>query len=292
MNGAGGIHFSGATHDRYAELRDDESWLEQAWLAETTRVLPVAGTRVQVVDGKLGWTTPEAAPNGHRVLLSADPVRFAVIADASLAGDGWLPLRGLLPYLGAEEASYVVHAVGLAEWHWVTRHCPRCGGALQARSSGHVLRCRECRRDQFPRTDPAVIMLITDSDDRALLGRQPSWPAGRWSTLAGFVEPGESAEQAVRREVLEESGIRVGEVSYFGSQPWPLPASLMLGFVGIAESTEIRIDDDEIEDARWFSREEALAGALDGSVVIPSGVSISRTLITGWYGSELPGAWQ
>lgn len=287
------IHFAGATHDRTALRRTDEAWLETAWGEDEVRVLPIAGTRVPVVDGSIGWTTPDQAPDGVRVLLSGEgPPRFAVISEAALAGEDWFPLRGLLPHLSDDEASYVVHAVGLAEWHWATRHCPRCGDRLRPSQSGHVLHCDGCGKDQFPRTDPAVIMLIVDEDDRALLGRQAAWPAGRWSTLAGFVEPGESAEQAVRREVMEEAGIRVGRVDYVGSQPWPLPASLMLGYVGRAESTDIRVDDDEIEDARWVTREEARAGAEDGSLLVPSGISISRTLITSWYGEELPGSWR
>ena len=288
------INLGGATHERRAERRTDDDWLDAAWASADALALPIAGTRMHVADGALDWVVPSDAPEGQRIWLGESPTgpRFAVIASADLAEDGWFPLRGWLPFLTSEEASYVVHAAGLAEWQWATRHCPRCGGVLAPQQGGHVLCCTECGRDQFPRTDPAVIMLITDVEDRALLGRQPSWPAGRWSTLAGFVEPGESAEQAVRREVFEESGIRVGEVSYFGSQPWPLPASLMLGFTGVATSTEIAVDDDEIEDARWFSREEARALAESGELLIPPGISISRTLITGWYGEDLPGAWR
>lgn len=287
------IQFGGQTHDRFAERRRDEAWLDAAWGEDTARVLPIAGTRVQVAGEGLAWTSPGDAPEGQRVFLGevGGVARFAVISDAALAGDGWLPLRGLLPYLADEEASYVVHAIGLAEWHWAVRHCPRCGATLEVTQSGHVLRCTACGREQFPRTDPAVIMLIRDADDRVLLGRQPSWPEGRWSTLAGFVEPGESAEQAVRREVLEESGVRVGQVDYFGSQPWPLPASLMLGYFGLATDTAIRVDEDEIEDARWFSRDDLRRGAEDGTLLLPSGVSISRSLITEWYGEELPGSW-
>ena len=142
-----------------------------------------------------------------------------------------------------------------------TTHCPRCGGRLEPRQAGHVLRCPTCGRDQFPRSDPAVIMIVTDGEpgtpeERCLLGRSPAWPPGRYSTLAGFVEPGETMEDAVRREVHEETGVRVGEVAYFGSQPWPLPASLMIGFTGRATHTEIDVDGSEIEDARWFTREQ------------------------------------
>jgi NAD+ diphosphatase len=128
-------------------------------------------------------------------------------------------------------------------------------------------------------------------DERCLLGRQAAWPEGRYSTLAGFCEPGETLEDAVRREVAEEVGVRVGEVEYFGNQPWPLPASLMLGFVARAESTEIEVDAHEIEDARWFTRAEMKAGAEAGTLVLPGGVSISRSLVEHWYGGPLAGHW-
>lgn len=295
------VPLSGSTHGRLAERRRDDAWLEDAW--SRARVLPLAGSRVRVADGKVAWVDPGQAPPGRRILLGAEDAahaepRFAVIADAETApGEGseeWVPLRDALPSLAAEEASYVVHAVGLAEWHLVTNYCPRCAGELEPEQAGHVLRCVRCRRTQFPRVDPAVIMLVTDDRDRALLGRQSSWPERRWSTLAGFVEPGETPEQAVRREVWEESSVRVGPVEYAGAQPWPLPASLMLGFVGrLAEGAPdtIEVDGAEVAEARWFSREDLLAGARDGTVQIPSGISISRTLITGWYGGDLPGQW-
>jgi NAD+ diphosphatase len=185
-----------------------------------------------------------------------------------------------------------MHAIGLAEWHHATRFCPRCGGTLLSRAAGHELRCTQCDRAQFPRTDPAVIMAIThgDGDDEAiLLGRNRAWPAGRWSTLAGFCEPGETLEDAVRREVDEEVGVRVGEVAYFGSQPWPLPASLMLGFTGRALSTEIDVDGAEIEEARWWTRTELAAAARSGELVVPRGVSISSSLIESWFGGPLDG---
>jgi NAD+ diphosphatase len=184
----------------------------------------------------------------------------------------------------------------MAEWHWATRFCPWCGGPLEPRLAGAELVCTECGKAQFPRTDPAVIMAITHgepgADDEALLlGRQNSWPAGRYSTLAGFLEPGETLEDAVRREVWEEVGVRVGEVTYFGNQPWPLPASLMLGFLGRAETRDIRVDGREIEDARWFTRAQMKAGAENGDLVLPGGVSISRSLVEHWYGGPLPGSW-
>ncbi|WP_261376835.1 NAD(+) diphosphatase [Nocardioides sp. J9] len=184
----------------------------------------------------------------------------------------------------------------MAEWHWATRFCPRCGGGLAPRAAGHELVCTDCGKPQFPRSDPAVIMLIAHGepgapDERCLLGRGATWPAGRFSTLAGFCEPGEALEDAVRREVHEETGVVVGDVTYFGNQPWPLPSSLMLGFQGRALTEEIRLDDDDVEDARWFTREEMRRKAESGALVLPGGVSISRSLVEDWYGGPLPGSW-
>jgi NAD+ diphosphatase len=221
-------------------------------------------------------------------------VHFAMVIGPEAAGEGWTGLRGAIQHVEDREAALVVHAVGIAEWLFATRHCPRCGGLLQPAQLGHLLHCPDCGRDEFPRTDPAVIMVVVDGeapDDRCLLGRHPDWPPGRYSTLAGFVEPGESIEQAVRREVFEESGIKVGEVSYFGSQPWPLPRSLMVGCIAQAESTEVSVDGEEIEDARWFSRAEMKTEAEAGRLVLPGGISISRSLVEHWYGGPLPGQW-
>lgn len=291
MNSAG---LSGA-FDRCGASRTDDAWLDQTWSDPATRVVIFAGTRFAVADGRVSWVPSSRAPVGVKVLLGVGPggPRFALFGDRDLdpGADSWAGLREAFGLVDTDELGLLMQAVGLAEWHFSYRHCPNCGGSLESQLAGHVLHCPDCGRDQFPRTDPAVIMLITDDDDRALLGRQPSWPEGRWSTLAGFVEPGESLEDAVRREVFEEAGVLVGEVAYAGSQPWPLPASLMLGFTGRATSTDIEVDGEEIQAARWFSREDALKGAEDGSLIIPPGISISRSLITGWYGDDLPGSW-
>ncbi len=291
-------------HDRHGMLREDESWLEERWADPATRVLVIAGSRVRPVQGRLHWVSPQEAPDGLRVLLGErDGVEhFAVIVDPDEAPgdqDEWVVLRAVVQSLADEtiaDGPLVLHAIGLAEWLWATRHCPRCGGTLEPRQAGHVLRCTSCGRDQFPRSDPAVIMVVTDGepgspDERALLGRNAAWPEGRYSTLAGFVEPGETMEDAVRREVEEETGVRVGEVAYFGSQPWPLPASLMVGFTARAVHTEIDVDGSEIEDARWFTRAQMRAEAEAGTLVLPGGVSISRSLIESWYGGTLPGRW-
>ena len=291
---------SAHAHNRIGLRRTDADWLDARMADPATRVLVVSGNRLRPADGALEWVAPDAAPDGTLVLLGDhdDVVHVAVIvAPEDAPGDAgeWVPLRDVLSLLAEgtpEQAPLVMHAIGLAEWHHATRFCPRCGGTLLSRAAGHELRCTQCDRAQFPRTDPAVIMAIThgEGDDEAiLLGRNRAWPPGRWSTLAGFCEPGETLEDAVRREVEEEVGVRVGEVSYFGSQPWPLPASLMLGFTGRATSTEIDVDGAEIEEARWWTRAEFEAAGRAGEIVVPRGISISSSLIEGWFGRPLDG---
>jgi NAD+ diphosphatase len=293
-----GVHIalSRHAHDRIADRRVDEDWLADVWRDPATRVLVLAGTRFRLVDGRVPWVAPHDAPDGTRVLLGdlGGTVHFAVIVPPDRADETWTGLRGVIREVAEKEAALVVHAVGIAEWLFATRHCPRCGGTLEVAQLGHVLRCTSCGREEFPRTDPAVIMVVVDGeapDDRCLLGRHPAWPPGQYSTLAGFVEPGESIEQAVRREVFEESGIRVGDVGYFGSQPWPLPRSLMVGCIAKAESTEVSVDGEEIEDARWFTRAQMKAEAEAGTLLLPGGISISRSLVEHWYGGTLPGQW-
>jgi NAD+ diphosphatase len=298
------VALSRQAHDRHGLMRADEGWLDDQWADPRTRVLVLSGSRLRPVDGRIHWVGPAEAPDGLRILLGErDGVQhFAVVvdpADAPGSREEWVSLREALNAVAADDLSsgpFVLHAIGLAEWMHATRRCPRCGGVVEPRQAGHVLHCPDCGRDQFPRSDPAVIMIVTDgepgtAEERALLGRNSAWPENRFSTLAGFVEPGETMEDAVRREVQEETGVVVGEVEYFGSQPWPLPASLMIGFTGRAVATEIDVDGSEISDARWFTRADLLAGAEDGSVVLPRGVSISRSLIETWYGGELPGSW-
>lgn len=287
------IALSVRAHDRVGRRRTDQKWLDAVWSDPRTRVLPLARGRFPVTDGgtSLAWRGPEAAPEGQRVFLGErdDVAHFAVLV--AEPGEGWPDLRVVAPVLSAGDASLLVHAVALAQWHEGHRHCPRCGGRLESAAAGHVLTCTECGRQQFPRTDPAVIMLVTDEDDRALLGRQPSWPEGRYSTLAGFVDPGESLEDAVRREVAEEVGVVVEEVAYFGNQPWPFPASLMVGFIARAVTTDITVDGEEISDARWFTRSQVLEEAQAGTLLLPGGISISRSLVVAWYGGPLPGQW-
>ena len=289
------VALSRHAHNRLGLQRTDDAWLDGRWADPATRVLVVAGARLRPVDGDVDWQPPAEVPSGRRVLLGEEDgtTYFACLVEPDDApGDPqeWLPLRGLLPALAArpDRAPLLFHAIGLAEWHHATRFCPRCAGPLETRAAGHELRCTRCDRRQFPRSDPAVIMAVVHGEE-ILLGRQPRWPPDRWSTLAGFCEPGETLEDAVRREVAEEVGVAVGQVTYFGNQPWPLPASLMLGFVAHAESRTIDVDGAEIEAARWFTREQFRDAVAAGDMQVPRGVSISSSLLADWYGEPLPG---
>jgi NAD+ diphosphatase len=194
-------------------------------------------------------------------------------------------LRAAAPMLGGPDAALLAYAKGLTHWHSRHRFCGVCGHATRSEEAGHVRRCTDpaCATSHFPRTDPAVIMLVTDGE-RCLLGRQAAWQKGMYSTLAGFVEPGESLEEAVAREVFEEAGVRVGRVHYHSSQPWPFPASLMIGFHAEASDPRIVLDDDELTDARWFTRAQVRAPAAHG-FTIPGPDSIARRLIDDWVES-------
>ena len=299
------VALSAHAHNRMGLQRTDDAWLDARWADPATRVLVVSGSRLRPVDGEIRWVAPSESPQGTRVLLGEHDgaVHLAVIvgpADAPGAREDWVPLRALLPWLSdsaVDQAPLLLHAVGLAEWHHATRYCPRCGGRLESRAAGHELACEACNASQFPRMDPAVIMAITHgepgSDEEAiLLGHQGSWPEGRYSTLAGFVEPGETLEDTVRREVAEEVGVVVDEVRSFGNQPWPLPASLMLGFTGRAAGLDIDVDGAEISHARWFTREEFEAEGRAGRLLVPRGVSISSSLIEAWLGRPIDNAWR
>jgi NAD+ diphosphatase len=300
-------------HNRIAGRRTDDAWLDEVWGSDHTRVLLLHGPRLLVPgeppgSGAAGgsgdtagdaagqrpvWVAPSDAPAGQRLLLGEEDgaVYFALVTEELPSGMREEQLRTFVQDLEEAEAALVLHAVALAEWHAVNRYCPRCGSALELSQAGHLMVCSGCGKQQFPRTDPAVIMLVTDAQDRCLLGRQARWPEGRYSTLAGFVEPGESLEHAVAREVEEEVGVEIEAVDYFGNQPWPFPASLMVGFFARARTTEISVDGAEIADARWFTREQMLAEAEAGTLRLPGGISISRSLIETWYGAELPGQW-
>jgi len=205
--------------------------------------------------------------------------------DSELAGRGhFVSLRRIGPFIDRTNGGLLAYAQAMVHWHQQHRFCGTCGSPTRSEEAGHWLRCTSdrCKTLQFPRTDPAMIVRVTH-DDRCLLGRQSRWPARRYSVLAGFVEPGESLEDAVVREVFEEAGVRVEDVEYHSSQPWPFPASLMIGFTASARDDSINIDGDELEDVRWFSRDQLDEEVAAGNVILPSEIALAHHLIDGWY---------
>jgi NAD+ diphosphatase len=300
----GRLALSRSTVDRVTVRRGDVAWVEAAWEDPGTRVLVVHDSQALVrSDGdRLGlvFVPPARAPEGTRFLLGVDDdgvayfgVSGALTSDATVrSGENVvkpMALRQVGAVLSDRDAGLMTHAVALAYWHDTHTHCPRCGTATVPAPAGHLTTCPSDGTDHFPRLDPAVIMLVTDPDDRCLLARNAAWPQHRMSVLAGFVEPGESAEHAVAREVFEETAITVGQIRYLGSQPWPMPRSLMLGFQAVAAGGQrIVVDKEEIGEAHWFTRAELRASIDEGELAIAPTSSIARRLIEFWYGGELP----
>jgi NAD+ diphosphatase len=293
--------------DRAAERRADEAWLAAAWADQGSQVLVVErGKAIVALDGErasLVLVPPAQAPDGVRFLLGVDAggVAYFGVAGplpeppaASRAGTEVraAALREAGPLLADRDAGLMTHAVAVANFHDSHHFCPNCGAPSEPASAGHARRCTAEGTDEFPRVDPAMIVLVTDPQDRILLARNSAWPQHRVSILAGFVEAGESAEQAVAREVHEETGIAVTSVRYLGSQPWPMPQSLMLGFQASATgSLEFHVDHEEIAEAAWYSRADVKAAAAVGTLRLPAPVSIAHQIISAWYGAELPSCW-
>ncbi|CAN5357806.1 hypothetical protein BH23ACT9_BH23ACT9_37850 [soil metagenome] len=234
-----------------------------------------------------GW--PADLPPGHEPVLTGPGV-VAVLAEDDLAG---ALAEALGEFTDARAAMLtnpdghgLLAAVAFGQWRARTRFCPRCGGGLAAGDGGRVLRCKDGHQE-FPRLEPAVIMRVVDADDRIVLARQVSWPEGRVSVLAGFVDPGEALEDTVRREVMEEVGVTVGDVAYVKSQPWPFPSSLMLAFEARATSTQLQMLDGEIADAAWFSRDELRTAMAEGAVALPPPLSVAHQLVHAWLDAPL-----
>jgi len=295
------LALSRGTVDRLTEKRADQAWLDVAWADPGTRVLVVSDgqalARIDDETAALIFVPPGQAPEGTRFLLGQDAdgtVYFGVSGPLPPVPDGARPaaLREVGTLLGDRDAGLLTHAVALANWHDTHTHCPVDGTPTVAGPGGHFTVCPADGTEHFPRTDPAVIMLVTDPDDRCLLARNAAWPGRRVSILAGFVDPGESAEQAVIREVAEETQIKVTNVRYVGSQPWPMPRSLMLGFRADAPAGQaIVVDREEIAEAYWFSRDELVAAIKAREIALPPPVSIARQIIEQWYGGPLPSTW-
>jgi NAD+ diphosphatase len=283
---------SRVAHDRAHLARS----LPDPTAGRPVRVLTVDAQRsVPVCEGPTGpqliWDEQPELPLGAVYLGEADGVPYATVrGERSLtvngrAVDAWSGLREVGADLGDLDAGLLVQAIGILEWHERNRFSPLSGAATIIERAGWSQRDPSTGAEIFPRTDPAVIMLVHDGADRVVLGRQAVWPPGRFSILAGFVEPGESAEAAVAREVAEEVGLRVTDIRYVGSQPWPFPQSLMLGFVARAEGGDTLVPDPtEIEEARWFTRDELIRG--EGPAVLPPPVSIARHILDRWVAGE------
>ena len=289
--------FAGSPLDRAAERRTDEEWLALRRADPASRAVAAGAEGVlvreegdAVVPAELA--VAELGEGVETVLLGVDargavfgvdagalePEHVAQLAPAARVRG----LRDVAPRLSQPDGALLAHAAALLHWHRSHPHCSRCGAATDLTEAGYSRRCPACGAVHHPRTDPVVIMLVVDGD-RALLGRQARWPPGRWSAFAGFVEPGESLEEAVAREVLEEADVRVDAIAYRSSQPWPFPASLMLGFVARYAGGEARARDGELEGVRWFSRTE-LEGMRDGrdGLFLPPPAAIARRLVDAW----------
>ncbi|MBB5711633.1 NAD(+) diphosphatase [Sphingomonas xinjiangensis] len=286
MNAPG---FTGGTLDRADRIRHDDAMLAAAQADPRARLLVLDGLDPQVnADGRLGWTGLDAA-SGELLFLGFDGEGGPRFAAAPLPGErlpgGRSPaLNAALDRFRAEDAALYAAARSLVDWHARHGFCANCGTKTAIFRAGWGRKCPTCSAEHFPRTDPVVIM-IAEHDGRALLGRQPSWPAGRYSALAGFLEVGESIEEAVAREVLEEAGVCVDQVRYVASQPWPFPSSLMIACVAQAQDDAITMDVHELEDARWFTREEvrqALSRDPAAPFVAPPPYAIAYTLLSRW----------
>ncbi len=282
--------------DRAAKLREDEGWVAERLADPATRVAPVWRAR-NLVDMN-GSPTPHLLAPDASLLAEAQAVALLGLVDGiahfvidlshrdeeRLAGLGHFEdLRAVGPLMSHADGALMAYARGMMHWHLGHLHCGRCGHATEARQAGHVRYCSnpDCAAPVFPRTDPAVIMLIHHGD-HVLLARQTTWLPGMHSVLAGFVEPGESLEDAVAREVFEEAGVEIDDITYHSSQPWPFPSSIMLGFYGRAKSMALNIDTDELESGAWFHRDDLLNSPEDETFRLSRRDSISYRLISDW----------
>ena len=275
--------------DRAAHLRGDEAYLKSAWTSASVLVFMdekfvASNNQISFVSGS---SLGEYQSQTDYFLGVKDKENFFV---RHLASDEntkleLMTLREIGAFLSPRDIGLAVHAQGLANWHKKHPRCSQCGAATSVVLGGSVRRCLIDESEHYPRTDGAIIVLIKDEQDRVLLGRQKVWPKNRFSTFAGFVEPGESFENCVLREVREEAGVELTQINYLGSQPWPFPASLMIAFEAVTNTPQLaKADGDEIEEIRWFSRAEMKAAILDKSLILPLEISVARQMIKAWYG--------
>jgi NAD+ diphosphatase len=294
--------------DRAGHLRTNQTTLDQMW--QRAKIIHVADARLAVESGgtKLHFLTSDEVASlvssntfksGERYFLGLDELdqepyfawnASSVEPQGENAPAGYLTLREIGGLISEFEMEISLHAIALANWHKSHTHCARCGAPTSVAQGGAIRLCDKDKSEHYPRTDCAVIVLVRDHDDRILLGHQPIWPEGRFSCFAGFLEPGETFEQCVQREVLEESGVLVREISYLGSQPWPFPASIMISFDAVTDAPEIaRPDGQEITEVKWFSRAEVKAQSDAGTLLLPPTMSVARKMIDRWFAQGAEG---
>lgn len=298
-----------AVVERGTERRATDGFLAGLLAEGTYRTMVLAGGKTLVRDGRIVFLDPSVLPAGDSAVFlgsatasldglpAGTDLLLSVVADPDDDGGAGLlalaPGAALLGYreaaatLDPAEALVFIEANAIANWHRSHTHCPRCGAPTVPESGGWVRRCTADGTEHFPRTDPAIIVAVVGADGRILLGGGSNWESNRYSTLAGFVEPGESLEQAVVREIREEVGVRLHSPQYLASQSWPFPASLMLGFVAYTNDDVATPDGVEVTRARWFSQDELAAAVLSGEVTIPPRMSIARALIEHWHGGPI-----
>ena len=292
--------------NRESELRSDAAKLAQLW--KTAQIIHLVDARLSAGDDSLTFIDAAAVKAAQEIFVEGDRFFLGVGRDDNQAYfawnttwinppeddgteefemrkyEGFKTLREVGGNLDADELALGMHAVGLANWHWTHTHCARCGAKTVSDLGGSVRVCPEDATQHHPRTDPAVIVLVKDKEDRILLGHQPSWPDKRFSTFAGFVETGESFEECVSREVFEEAGVYLHNINYLTSQPWPFPASIMIAFEGITQRPEeARPDGTEITEVRWFSRDEMKDAVIAQDILLPPKISVARRMIETWY---------
>ena len=285
--------------DRSGELRLKPDELARLW--KSARILHFASGKFRVKESyELDFQSADqiaqlrkdsSFAEGEELFLGIDngTSYFAWCSDASdfesfETLENYQTLRTLGDHLSQLEMSLAIHSQAIANWHHTHQFCARCGEPTLSANGGSLRKCSSDGSEHYPRTDGAVIVLVKDSQDRVLLGRQKIWPERRFSCFAGFVEPGETFEQTVLREVFEESAIRLDSITYLGSQPWPFPASIMISFSALATNPEsAKADGEEIEEIRWFTREQMRAAIADKSLTLPPGMSVARKMIEFWY---------
>lgn len=282
------LPLAAAEVDRSAHLRSDEAYLQSSWpnalvlqfssekfASQSNQLAFVKGASLGEYDSQIDYFL--GVKDGENFFLRH-------LNDETLTSE-FKSLRAIGSFLSPRDIGLAVHAQGLANWHSKHPRCSLCGGPTVVVLAGAVRRCPTDQSEHYPRTDSAIIVLIKNDKDQILLGRQKVWPKYRFSTFAGFVEPGESFEHCVIREVREEAGVELTKINYLGSQPWPFPASLMIAFEAITNTPELaRPDGDEIEEIRWFSREDMKSAILDKSLILPFEISVARQMINAWYG--------